>query len=112
MRSWNQQGSSRSRNRAQPRRSLFGKLESLEPRSMMAGLVHAGDLGYLGAFNVPEGEIGESSFQYGGTALAFNPTNDSLFMVGHDYDQSIAEILIPDLQTGSMGELQTGEVLQ
>ena len=91
MKSWFRQGSRRSRAHKQTRRSFVGKLESLESRALMAGLVQEGDLGYLGAFNVPEGEIGESSFEYGGTALAFNPTNNSLFVVGHDYDQSIAE---------------------
>lgn len=112
MKSWFGQRSRRSHAHKQTRRSLFGKLESLEPRAMMAGLVQEGDLGYLGAFNVPEGQIGESSFEYGGTGLAFNPKNHSLFVVGHDYEQSIAEIAIPQLRTGSLGELDTAGVVQ
>lgn len=78
----------------------------------MAGLIQEGDLGYLGAFNVPQGEVGESTFEYGGTALAFNPANQSLFMVGHDWDQSIAEVAIPELRTGALENLATGGVVQ
>ena len=42
------------------------------------------DLVYQGAFRVPGGSFAGSSFEYGGTALAFNPSNGSLFIVGHD----------------------------
>src|SRR6188472_2888814 len=76
-------------------RSARPRLESLESRAMMAGLIYEADLGYLGAFNVPQGEIGRSTFEYGGTAIAYNPVNSSLFMVGHDWDQNVAEISIP-----------------
>jgi hypothetical protein len=63
------------------------------------------DLAYLGAFKVPDGTIGPSSFAYGGYALAFRPDGDargaddgfpgSLFLVGHPYEQMVAEIDIP-----------------
>src|SRR5688572_29807493 len=78
----------------------------------MAGLVQQADLNYLGAFNVPTGDIGSSSFEYGGTALAYNPANDSLFVVGHDWHQAIAEISIPAPGDGDLGQLPTAEVLQ
>jgi hypothetical protein len=54
----------------------------------------------LGSFNVP-GNIrvgsANSGFEYGGAAIAFNPANSSLYMVGHDWDQFIGEIKIPAL---------------
>lgn len=113
MRSWFQWfGAKRKRTSRQAQRSRIGRLEALERRSLMAGLVHQGDLNYLGAFNVPQGDIGDSTFAYGGTALAFNPANQSLFMVGHDYNQDIAEVSIPELHTGSLDNLATANVIQ
>jgi len=79
---------------------------------MMAGLIHQSDLTYLGAFDVPQGTIGPSTFEYGGTALAYNPAHNSLFMVGHDWDQDVAEVAIPPLRTGSLSNLATAAVLQ
>lgn len=113
MRSWFRWfKSDRSQSRRQARQTRVGQVEALETRAMMAGLVHAGDLGYLGAFNVPKGDIGASTFEYGGTALAHNPANNSLFMVGHDWHQSIAEVSIPALRTGSLSNLATAGVRQ
>jgi hypothetical protein len=70
--------------------------------------------GYIGAFRLPEGKIGESSFAWGGTALAFNPTNNSLFLVGHDHQQAVAEIQIPAsvVNSGNLKDLPTAKVLQ
>src|SRR5919108_3024060 len=62
--------------------------ESL-PRVQLSNLV------YQGAFRVPQGSTDQTSFSYGGTALSYNPINNSLFMVGHDWYQRSAEISIP-----------------
>ena len=94
------------------RRSFLPRLEQLESRWLMAGLLHQSDLGYLGAFRLPSGNFGASTFEYGGTALTYNPANNSLFMVGHDWDQAIAEVSIPALRTGSLSSLNTASVLQ
>src|ERR1041384_8836106 len=59
-------------------------------------LVNADGLIYAGAFRLPRGEVNGSSFGYGGTALAFNPQHNSLFLVGHDWHQLVAEVSIPD----------------
>src|SRR5688572_16635952 len=67
------------------RRTFRPQAESLEPRCLFAALIHDSDLAYLGAFRLPGGTLGDSSFDFGGTALAYNPVNDSLFMVGHDW---------------------------
>jgi hypothetical protein len=88
------------------------QLEPLERRDLMAGLVQAADMQYLGAFKVPHGDLGASTFEYGGTAVAFNPKNNSLFVVGHDWDQAIAEIAIPAVKTGPLDSLSTGPMLQ
>lgn len=90
----------------QPSRSAQRKLV---PKGV---LLQKKDLGYLGAFRLPDGVHGASKFNYGGTAIAFNPHNDSLFIVGHDWDQAIAEVRIPALQTGAIGDLKTATVLQ
>ncbi|MCD6733536.1 MAG: hypothetical protein LT103_08070, partial [Burkholderiaceae bacterium] len=47
-----------------------------------ARLLQKSDLAYLGAFRVPNGTSEASSFWYGGTALGYNPVNNSLFMTG------------------------------
>ena len=71
------------------------------------GLLHQSDLHYVGAFKVPVRTFGASSFEYGGTALAFNPANTSLFLVGHDYQQAVAELAIPSsiVNSGSLSSL-------
>ena len=96
------------------KRALTASLggESLESRSLPAGLLHQADLHYLGAFNVPHGNNGASTFEYGGTALAYNPSRNSLFMVGHDWGQAVGELSISPLKTGSVNQLATAAVLQ
>ncbi|MFY8199592.1 MAG: fibronectin type III domain-containing protein, partial [Pirellula staleyi] len=107
--------SERSRSRVSARQKKARaqlRLETLEPRLMLV-LLHQADFSYLGAFRVPQGAIGPSSFAYGGTAPAYNATNHSLFLVGHDYDQAIAEISIPQIVNSSrLSDLRTASVLQ
>jgi len=79
---------------------LFGKffVRAAEP------LIYANNLEYLGAFRVPSGDFGSplwSGFNYGGTAIAHNPANNSLFMVGVYY--FLAE---PDWEFLAMGAAQ------
>lgn len=75
-------------------------------------LLTSSDLSYQGSFRLPAGQYGGSTFSYGGTALAYNPTHNSLFIVGHDWDQQVAEISIPVLKTGALSGLNTAKVLQ
>src|SRR4029077_14443221 len=79
-----------------------------------APLLSQSNLQYVGAFRLPGGTIGASTFDYGGTALAFNPANNSLFIVGHDWNQDVAEVAIPTtiVNSGSLGSLTTASVLQ
>jgi len=69
-----------------------------------ADLIYPSDLEYLGAFRLP-GESGGSSWEYSGYAMAYYPLGDpagpddgfpgSLFAVGHDHQQYVSEISIP-----------------
>ena len=78
-----------------------------------APLLLKADLIYEGAFRVPQGSSETESFSWGGTALSYNPINDSLYLVGHDWEQESAEISIPQLLTGSDAEdLNTASFIQ
>lgn len=69
-------------------------------RAQSDGAIEQLQLVYEGAFRVPPGPTDESSFDYGGTALAFDPIRRSLWLVGHDHHQLVAEISIPDIRRG------------
>ncbi len=58
-------------------------------------LVQKDNLAYQGAFRVPQGTSDATTFSYGGTALGYNPGNNSLYITGHDHVQFSAEIGIP-----------------
>ncbi|HMC68932.1 MAG TPA: HYR domain-containing protein, partial [Mycobacteriales bacterium] len=86
-------------------------------------LVQRGNLAYDGTFRVPSGffrgpnltpwQFDRAMFDYGGTALAFNPANNSLFVVGHDQAQLVAEIAIPPLvRSATVAGLNTASLLQ
>jgi hypothetical protein len=78
-----------------------------------APLVQSKDLVLEGSFRLPEGTFGGSEFAYGGTGLAFNAASRSLFIVGHDHHQQVAEIAIPEIRKGtSVSSLATATVLQ
>lgn len=76
-------------------------------------LIQQSNVQYVGAFRLPHGQFGGSSFDYGGTALAYNPTNNSLFLVGHDWHQMVAEVSIPSIVNSTdLARLNTATVLQ
>ncbi|OHD15856.1 MAG: hypothetical protein A2Y34_12500 [Spirochaetes bacterium GWC1_27_15] len=71
------------------------------------------DFEYIGSFNVPN----DSGFGYSATGVAFNPSGDngkgSIFIVGHDWYQKIAEITIPVPQINSdVTKLPSAQFLQ
>jgi hypothetical protein len=86
------------------------------PRATPAGsgpLVQSGNLVYEGAFRVPPTIVNETSFAYGGTAIAFNAARKSLFIVGHDWHQRVAEIEIPEIRSATaLNRLATATMLQ
>jgi hypothetical protein len=92
---------------------LHGLLPAFIGEATAAELLQFSDLVYQGAFRLPSGQFGGSSFSYGGTALAFNAANNSLFMVGHDWNQMVAEVRIPQIvNSNNLSSLATATVLQ
>jgi hypothetical protein len=80
-------------------------------------LLYSPNVQYVGAFRVPNGQFGSDqydTFSYGGTALAYNAANNSLFMVGHPYEQAIAQISIPStiVNSSNVSSLTTASMLQ
>jgi hypothetical protein len=62
-------------------------------------LVQQNALAYEGAFRLP-GNLRDSfgtGFGDGGAAVAFNPARDSLFLVGYDGYQQVAELAVPPI---------------
>jgi hypothetical protein len=53
------------------------------------------DLVYRGAFRLPAPRGERATFDYGGTALAYDPRARGLFAVGHDWYQLTAEVTVP-----------------
>lgn len=81
--------------------ALLSPLTTLAQSPSTAPLIQSSNLSYIGSFKLPAGNLG-SSWGFGdaggglGTyAFAFNPTSKSLYVGGHPYEQSIAEIAIP-----------------
>ncbi|MEP6601396.1 MAG: Ig-like domain-containing protein, partial [Nitrospirota bacterium] len=78
-------------------------------------LLQSSNLTYLGAFRVPTGAIGGSAygFSYTKSGIAYNPTNNSLFLNSHIYEQKTAEISIPSpVVSTSLSNLPTAKLLQ
>jgi PKD repeat protein len=81
-------------------------------------LLYRANLQYVGAFRVPavpdQLTSGVNTYDYGGTALAFNPADNGLFLVGMPYDQAISELAIPQsiVNSTSLDALATAKVLQ
>lgn len=88
------------------------------PASAVEGgrLIEASDLRYVGAFRLPRGSFGapvHDGFAYGGTALAYHRGQGSLFLVGHDWHQLVAEVRIPSITNARRVDgLATAAVVQ
>jgi len=66
---------------------------SLTAHAQSTTLVNSGNLVYQGSFKLPT--LSGNGFSFGGSAPAYNPANDSLFIMGHVNDQETAEVKIP-----------------
>ena len=55
------------------------------------------NLTYEGGFRLPAAPFGVSEMNYSQGPLAYNPKNNSIFIVGHSQQQAIAEFKIPEL---------------
>lgn len=81
----------------------FGIRAEAPPPKKSLPLVKPGDLKVQGQFSGPVGIQGRlpdgqtfSELEYLNGSIAFNPAHQSLFLVGHDWGQHVAEISIPD----------------
>jgi len=61
------------------------------------GLWTLADLDYRGAFRLPAADYGASSLNFSEGPIAYDPAHHSLFIVGHDHHQAVAEFAIPAL---------------
>lgn len=83
------------------------------PASPLEPLIGPGDLEYLGAFRVPLQNQGTDSFNWGGTALGFNPGRNSILLAGHAHHQKSGEISIPEPVIGqTVSSLPVAGVIQ
>ncbi len=59
-------------------------------------LIKSGDLVYQYSFTLPKiGTTDAEGFPYGGSAIAFNPARNSLFIVGYELAHKVAEVTVP-----------------
>ena len=75
------------------------------------------DLVYQGAFKVPAGNPGgggqAGAYAYPQGPIEYNPANNSLYYVGHTYDQRVAEIAIPVVvNSTTLADLNTATIIQ
>jgi hypothetical protein len=81
------------------------------PRSLPR--LTAASLVYQGAFRLPAQIDDKRTFDYGGTALAYDPTRNALFVVGHDWYQLDAEVTIPHpVRSETLGSLHRALFVQ
>ncbi len=52
---------------------------------------------YEGAFRLPANDFGVSSLNYSEGPLVYNPARHSIFIVGHNHQQALAEFAVPPL---------------
>ncbi len=60
-------------------------------------LLRLSQIEYEGAFRLPAATYGTSSLNYSQGPIEYNPTNNSIFIVGHAHHQNIAEFAIPGI---------------
>jgi hypothetical protein len=75
-------------------------------------LLRKSNLEYMGAFRLGSEYPGNENYTYGATALSYNPVNDSLFVVGHDWYQLVGEQKIPEIRKGTLNELAIATAVQ
>lgn len=64
-------------------------------------LLQLTDIVYQGAFRLPAATYGSSSLNYSQGPIAYNPTNHSIFIIGHAHHQQVAEFPVPGLVRSS-----------
>ncbi|MBN1515117.1 hypothetical protein JXA32_00970 [Candidatus Sumerlaeota bacterium] len=74
-----------------------GSFFTLHAAPSNAPLLTINDVRYIGAFRLPEDTFGVSSLNYSQGPMAYYPSHHSILIVGHTYEQAIAEFAIPRL---------------
>lgn len=93
--------------------SVFWSLTAIAQEHHSSPLLNKQDLVYAGAFRVPGGGTEDWTLAYGGSAITFNPNNDSMFLIGHIHRQRSVEISIPALvNSNNLSDLNTATVIQ
>jgi hypothetical protein len=94
--------------------SALARADPVEPATPLSlPLLRSSSLVYQGAFLLPAQVSDRKTFSYGGTALAYDPARNGLFVVGHDWYQLTAEVTVPPLVRGSkLGELKRASFVQ
>ena len=91
-----------------------GKTKSLPVQT--DGLIEPSDLEYIGAFRMPNNNIDyEIDWYWGGSALTYNPNNNSLIGTGHPFNLYFSEISIPSPVISSnkkLSDLNRAETIQ
>src|SRR6187549_3681070 len=62
-------------------------------------LLYSDGLQYVGGFRLPAESVNGESFAFGGSAIAFNPAGNSLFV--SSYHGAVAEVSIPSVVNGN-----------
>ncbi|HPX93260.1 MAG TPA: hypothetical protein PK646_02375 [Bacillota bacterium] len=89
-----------------------GQIEQKETVQPGQNTLSSNSIKYLGSFLPPEGQD-QQTYEWSATGLAYNPNNDSLFMVGHDHYQLVGEISIPEpVKATEAGSLPRARVIQ
>ena len=70
------------------------------------------DMEYVGAFRISASTFGMSNMNFSEGPFVYNSANHSIFIVGHDHHQAIAEFSIPTLDTGAITQLPMAINLQ
>ena len=95
--------------------STTGIITIIDDDTTRLPLFASGDMVYLGAFQVPTGQAGSSTFEYGGKALTYNPARNSLFMAANVNDGlHVSEVSIPAVLANgkSLSSMPVASVLQ
>ena len=82
-------------------------IQESEAQTLPTRILTAGDLVHQGSFTIPSmRDVNNGQYcEWTNGEIAYNPTNNSLFIVCHDWTQTVGEISIPALG-GQATELQ------
>lgn len=86
----------------------------IPPPPILSGdLIKQENIRYIGSFALPRGGTNNGTrFGYGGEALTYNRFSKTLLIRGHDNEQKIAEITIPELKPFAFTGMNLAKIVQ